>query len=331
MPRIRSIKPDFFKSEDVSALPLRARLTWIGLWTQCDDHGRYKDSARLIKGDVWSLDDVALRDIEEDLAALAAEQRIVRYEVDGKAYLAITNWHAHQAINRPSRPKHPAPPMPMASADPDDTNHCDVCAKPGHGSVRESSVNTHGTLTAGRERKGREGRGGDARAGVREPPPAPTLPPPQEPDEIQPETPTAQPAPGDPPPDRCPKHVGVAEPPSCRACGRAREAREQWDRDQADALRRADLERRSREARDRAATNATAIARCQLCDERGYLPSGRQCTHDPERVATNGSAAAREVAAKRSRPATREAPPDPVAEAMARRAAARADHQPEEP
>jgi hypothetical protein len=40
MPRIRSIKPDFFKSEDVAALPLRARLLWIGLWTQCDDHGR---------------------------------------------------------------------------------------------------------------------------------------------------------------------------------------------------------------------------------------------------------------------------------------------------
>lgn len=40
MAKIRSIKPDFFTSEDVSALPLRARLTWIGLWTHCDDHGR---------------------------------------------------------------------------------------------------------------------------------------------------------------------------------------------------------------------------------------------------------------------------------------------------
>src|ERR1700741_2905623 len=124
MARIRSIKPGFFKSEDVSALPLRARLTWIGLWTQCDDHGRYKDSAKLIKGDVWPLDDVSLRDIEEDLAYLEAERRIVRYEVDRKPYLAVVNWPAHQAINRPGKPRYPAPTMALGSADPDDDNYC---------------------------------------------------------------------------------------------------------------------------------------------------------------------------------------------------------------
>lgn len=85
MPRIRSIKPSFFLSEDVAALPLRARLLWIGLWTHCDDAGRAKDNARLIKGAVWPLDNVTLADIEDDLATLADHGRIVRYEVDEQA------------------------------------------------------------------------------------------------------------------------------------------------------------------------------------------------------------------------------------------------------
>lgn len=229
MPRIRSIKPGFFKSEDVSTLPFRARLTWVGLWTQCDDHGRYKDSVRLIKGDLWSLDDVSLRDIEEDLSILERERRLVRYEVDGKRYLAIVNWHAHQAINRPAKPRHPAPPIALGSADPDHENHCDVCAKPGHGvlsepsvslhgvdssrvdetaaqgthaQLTESSLSPHGGLTPGREGKGRERKGGDAR------------------EDVSSEA---------PPPPKCPQHIDDPKPPPCGPCGDARRARTRWD------------------------------------------------------------------------------------------------------
>lgn len=203
MPRIRSIKPDFFKSEDVSTLPLRARLTWIGLWTQCDDHGRYKDSARLIKGDLWSLDDVSLRDIEEDLSILEKGRRLVRYEVDGKQYLAIVNWHAHQAINRPGKPKHPSPPVAMSSADPDDPNHCVECAKPGDGVLLDHSLSTHGGLTehSRLEGKGKERKGGDARAG----------------------------ASMNPPPPKCPRHINDPKPPNCGACADARKARTRWE------------------------------------------------------------------------------------------------------
>jgi hypothetical protein len=110
MARIRSIKPDFFESEDVSALPLRARLTWIGLWVHCDNYGRCKDNVKLVKKNVWPLDPVSLRDVEEDLATLAAHGRIVRYSVDGAGYLAVVNWGRHQHIARPGLPKYPAPP-----------------------------------------------------------------------------------------------------------------------------------------------------------------------------------------------------------------------------
>lgn len=109
MPRIRTIKPSFFQSDDVSVLPLRARLTWIGLWTHCDDTGRAKDHARLIKAAIWPLDNVSLADVEEDLATLAGYGRIVRYEVDGQRYLEVTNWSDHQKIDRPTPSRIPAP------------------------------------------------------------------------------------------------------------------------------------------------------------------------------------------------------------------------------
>jgi len=175
MPRIRTIKPSFFQSDDVSALPLRARLTWIGLWTQCDDQGRTKDHARLIKAAIWPLDNVSLADIEEDLTTLAEQGRIVRYTAAGQRYLEIVNWDVHQSINRPSPSRIPPP-----------------------------SLNGHATLTEASlgERKGREGKGGDARARPRDPPP----------------------------PRTCPKHPDGTDDP-CRACGRAREAYEQWQAD----------------------------------------------------------------------------------------------------
>lgn len=149
MPRIRSIKPSFFASEDVSALPLRARLTWIGLWTHCDDRGRAKDNVKLIKAAVWPLDDVSLRDIEEDLTTLADHGRIVRYEVAGQRYLAIANWGDHQRVNKPTPSRIPSPPPVDNTADPVE-NQPENTPPP----FREDSRRT----PAG---KGEEGKGGE--------------------------------------------------------------------------------------------------------------------------------------------------------------------------
>lgn len=204
MPRIRTIKPEFFTSEDVSALPLRARLTWIGMWTHCDDHGRTKDAVRLIKAAVWPLDDVSLADVEDDLVTLAAGGRIVRYEVDGKGLLAVVNWHVHQKISNPSKARFPAPPRPVNPTDPEAQGYCKECASesPGtfpepsvriHGGLREASENPPGGFTLGKEGKGKEG---DARG--------------------------AEPSP------RCAQHLTDRDPPRCGACADARRAHDAW-------------------------------------------------------------------------------------------------------
>jgi hypothetical protein len=108
--RIRTIKPDFFRSDDVAQLSYRARLTWVGLWTYVDDEGRGKDNARIIKGDLWPLeDDVTHKDVEKDLGELSKAGRILRYEIDREKYLLILKWTDHQRIAKPTASKLPPP------------------------------------------------------------------------------------------------------------------------------------------------------------------------------------------------------------------------------
>src|SRR5215831_9444642 len=49
MQRIRTIKPDFFLSDDVLALSFPARLLFIGLWTCADREGRLEDRPAFLK------------------------------------------------------------------------------------------------------------------------------------------------------------------------------------------------------------------------------------------------------------------------------------------
>lgn len=117
MPRIRSIKPEFWKSEAIAAHTFRARLTFIGLWTYVDDNGVGLDNPKLVAAELFALEDdprETLANVREDLASLAAAGRITRYTVEGKAYLAITNWREHQKIDRPGKPRYPEPDDPRA-------------------------------------------------------------------------------------------------------------------------------------------------------------------------------------------------------------------------
>lgn len=109
MPRIRTIKPEFFTSLTIADLPLTARLTFIGLWTHVDDAGRCVDDPRLIKAALWPLDDRTASDIELDLKVLSEASLITRYMLNRKRYIAVTNWDEHQRINRPTKSKLPAP------------------------------------------------------------------------------------------------------------------------------------------------------------------------------------------------------------------------------
>lgn len=115
MARIRTIKPEFFTSLTLSTVSRDARLTFIGLWTYCDDDGRGRDESRLIKAAVWPLDDKVTVDVvERHLVELADAGLVQRYAVSGQRCVVVRNWKEHQKIDRPKASILPPPPSRRA-------------------------------------------------------------------------------------------------------------------------------------------------------------------------------------------------------------------------
>ena len=106
MARIRSIKPSFFKNEDLAELSFAHRLCFAGLWGQADREGRLEDRPRRLKAEIFPYDDI---DMDSLLSALAEKQFIVRYAADGVAAIAINGFLKHQ------RPKSDEPASLIAS------------------------------------------------------------------------------------------------------------------------------------------------------------------------------------------------------------------------
>lgn len=117
MARIRTIKPEFFRHEELfeaernTSLPLR--IAFAGLWTIADREGRFRWRPRVIKLDVMPFDDV---DFEAVLSALADYGFIAKYQVGDEIFAHIPKWEKHQHVNqRESASDIPAPTSNGAS------------------------------------------------------------------------------------------------------------------------------------------------------------------------------------------------------------------------
>ncbi|MFH1441611.1 MAG: hypothetical protein ABIH18_06205 [Candidatus Omnitrophota bacterium] len=114
MARIRYLKPDFFKDEDIKELPFEARLFYQGLWVQADREGRGEDRPERLKIEIMPYDEV---DAEEIMRLLACAKKngkrpfIIRYEIDGEKYYQIINWQKHQKPHKTER-ESVIPPAP---------------------------------------------------------------------------------------------------------------------------------------------------------------------------------------------------------------------------
>ncbi|MCX5303105.1 hypothetical protein OG304_06515 [Streptomyces sp. NBC_00160] len=104
MARIRTIKPEWFQSEDLAKVSLHAERTFLGLISHADDSGRHKDLASLITGYIWMVrGDHDIAGVEQDLDDLAAVGLICRYTgCDGKENLHLVTWDKHQRIDKRS-------------------------------------------------------------------------------------------------------------------------------------------------------------------------------------------------------------------------------------
>lgn len=122
MSRIRSIKPDFWSSEQVMALSRDARLLFIGIWNFADDYGRMKFAPMTIKAQVLPGDDVSRSDMDKWLGEIVAVGLLNLYrdtpensgilashpEDSGIVYSFVPGWH-HQRVSHPAPSKCPDP------------------------------------------------------------------------------------------------------------------------------------------------------------------------------------------------------------------------------
>lgn len=132
MPRIRTIKPEFFRSRSLAKCSLPARITFAGLWCEADDHGRGIADARILKGALWPLEDgITPGDVEDHLEELAKTDHIRLYTIGEERYYEIVEWEKHQAAAyRRGTAVHPAPPEPPLASDPEPAEqepHDDAC------------------------------------------------------------------------------------------------------------------------------------------------------------------------------------------------------------
>ena len=141
MARIRTIKPEFWVSEQVNSCSHGARLTFIGLWNFCDDAGVHPAKPKTLKAKVFPMDDdVTVSQMTAWVDELKDAHLLVEYQFpeDGEVYWHVTGWDRHQRIERPSL-KYPQPPERTSNR----TQKCADTSTSAHRTVGEDSTIAH--------------------------------------------------------------------------------------------------------------------------------------------------------------------------------------------
>lgn len=110
MARMRTVKPEFFRSASMGRVPPCARLLAIAMWQEADDHGRGLASAKQLAGIAFPHDDdIGSKQVERWISDLEREGHVELYDIAGTRYYRVIEWR-HQHINKPGDPRYPAPP-----------------------------------------------------------------------------------------------------------------------------------------------------------------------------------------------------------------------------
>jgi len=102
MARIRALKPDFFKDEDLAILPCEARLLYAGLWCFADREGRLEDRPKYLKVEIFPYDNINIEKLLNLLSTPNIPERpekcfIRRYTVNDRKYIDIPEFLKHQS------------------------------------------------------------------------------------------------------------------------------------------------------------------------------------------------------------------------------------------
>lgn len=154
MARIRTIKPEFWTSDQVMSVSRDARLLFIGMWNFADDGGNQPANAKTIKAQVFPFDELTESDVHGFIDELIAVGLLETYEADCRWYWNIPTWKKHQKIDQPTY-RHPTHegciPQSPARRRGGSTN--------AQGVLVEQTANVQQVFDAGKEWNGKERNG----------------------------------------------------------------------------------------------------------------------------------------------------------------------------
>jgi hypothetical protein len=148
MARIRTIKPEFWKHENLSALPEAVHMLAAALLNYADDEGYFNANDKLVRAECFPLREPSVS-VHDGLTQLVKAGYLrLGTGADGKRYGHVVTFEQHQRINRKTPSKIKA--MQIAW---------------------DATVSTHTQLTEGShlEGNGREGKGIPPSAGAAAP------------------------------------------------------------------------------------------------------------------------------------------------------------------
>jgi len=119
MPRIRTVKPEFFTSPSTAAVDFPVRIFYEALWCWADDFGIGETNINGLLGFAFpDSDGFSAQDVRRFCADCAQHFGVTFYTVLGRHYYAVQTWNQHQKTERrEDRRRNPPPDDPNAIPD----------------------------------------------------------------------------------------------------------------------------------------------------------------------------------------------------------------------
>ena len=105
MPRIRTIKPDFWDSSDTAGADLRTRLLFIAMWNWADDYGIGDATPVRVIGFAFPNDEIPVADYPRLLSDVSDHFGVVYFRHEGRPFYAIPSWSKHQRTEKRAKPR----------------------------------------------------------------------------------------------------------------------------------------------------------------------------------------------------------------------------------